>query len=44
MHKLLVLVAALLLSSAVSAQELNARVTVMAGQIQVMLVWRQSRI
>ncbi|HRP32890.1 MAG TPA: DUF4835 family protein [Agriterribacter sp.] len=34
MHKLLVLVAALLLSSAVSAQELNARVTVMAGQIQ----------
>ena len=34
MHKILILAAGLLLSSAVSAQELNAKVSVMAGQIK----------
>lgn len=34
MHKILILVAGLLLSSSVSAQELNAKVSVMAGQIK----------
>lgn len=34
MHKILILAAGLLLSSSVSAQELNAKVSVMAGQIK----------